>query len=141
MSFLARSAQPIRQIIRTPIATRAFTVSATRPKGPVDAAKDVLKTVDRKVSDKLVGGIKAGETVAEKTKEATGVKGHKAKKEFEDKLYTEEGEVQGKVNEAIGEAKGKANEFAGKAKGTASEVAGQAKKEAREVEGAVKGKL
>ena len=60
MSFLARSAQPLRQIVRTPIATRAFTVSATRPKGPVDAAKDALKTVDRKVSDKLVGGIKAG---------------------------------------------------------------------------------
>lgn len=59
MSFLARS-QPIRQIIRTPIAARAFSVSATRPKGPVDAAKDALKTVDRKVSDKLVGGIKAG---------------------------------------------------------------------------------
>lgn len=60
MSFLARSAQPLRQAIRTPIATRAFTVSATRSKGPVDVAKDALKTVDRKVSDKLVGGIKAG---------------------------------------------------------------------------------
>jgi tRNA(Ile2) C34 agmatinyltransferase TiaS len=60
MSFLARSAQPIRQIVRTPIATRAFTVSALRQKGPVDAAKDALKTVDRKVSDKLVGGIKVG---------------------------------------------------------------------------------
>ena len=60
MSFLARSAQPISQIVRTPIATRAFTVSAMRQKGPVDAAKDALKTVDRKVSDKLVGGIKVG---------------------------------------------------------------------------------
>lgn len=60
MSFLARSAQPLRQIVRTPIATRAFTVSALRQKGPVDAAKDALKTVDRKVSDKLVGGIKVG---------------------------------------------------------------------------------
>ncbi|KFY08918.1 hypothetical protein V492_05790 [Pseudogymnoascus sp. VKM F-4246] len=130
MSFLARSAQPLRQITRTPFAARAFTVSATRSKGPVDAAKDVLKTVDRKVSDKLVGGIKAGETVAEKTKEATGAKGHKAKKEFEEELYSEEGEVKGKVNEAIGEAKGKA-----------SELAGQAKGKAKEAEGAVKGKL
>lgn len=60
MSFLARSAQPLRQVIRTPIATRAFTVSALRQKGPVEAAKDALKTVDRKVSDKLVGGIKVG---------------------------------------------------------------------------------
>lgn len=60
MSFLARSAQPLRQITRTPFAARAFTVSAARERGPVDAAKDALKTVDRKVSDKLVGGIKAG---------------------------------------------------------------------------------
>lgn len=35
-------------------------MSALRQKGPVDAAKDALKTVDRKVSDKLVGGIKVG---------------------------------------------------------------------------------
>ena len=35
-------------------------MSAMRQKGPVDAAKDALKTVDRKVSDKLVGGIKVG---------------------------------------------------------------------------------
>ncbi|OAF57496.1 hypothetical protein VC83_04577 [Pseudogymnoascus destructans] len=113
MSFLARSAQPIRQIVRTPVVTRAFTVSAMRQKGPVDAAKDALKTVDRKVSDKLVGGIKVGETVAEKTKQATGLKGHQAKREFEEDLYNEEGEVKGKINEAIGEAKGKVREAEG----------------------------
>lgn len=60
MSFLARSSQPLRQVVRTPIASRAFSVSATRTRGPVEAAKEALKTVDRKVSDKLVGGIKAG---------------------------------------------------------------------------------
>ncbi|OBT93328.1 hypothetical protein VE01_08415 [Pseudogymnoascus verrucosus] len=130
MSFLARSAQPLRQVIRTPIATRAFTVSALRQKGPVEAAKDALKTVDRKVSDKLVGGIKVGETVAEKTKQATGLKGHKAKQEFEEDLYDEEGEVKAKVNEAIGEAKGKASELAGEAKG-----------KVREAEGKVRGKF
>ncbi|KFY20919.1 hypothetical protein V491_03311 [Pseudogymnoascus sp. VKM F-3775] len=127
MSFLARSAQPLRQITRTPFAARAFTVSAARERGPVDAAKDALKTVDRKVSDKLVGGIKAGETVAEKTKDLTGLKGHKTKKEFEDDLYNEEGEVVGKVNEAIGEAKGKASEWAGEAKGKAKEAEGKIK--------------
>ncbi|KFZ03645.1 hypothetical protein V502_10772 [Pseudogymnoascus sp. VKM F-4520 (FW-2644)] len=124
MSFLARSSQPLRQIVRTPFATRAFSVSATRTKGPVEAAKDALKTVNRKVSDKLVGGIKAGETVAEKTKQATGLKGHKAKREFEEDLYNEEGEVIGKINEAIGEAKGKASELAGEAKGKAKEAKG-----------------
>ncbi|KFY48314.1 hypothetical protein V496_10284 [Pseudogymnoascus sp. VKM F-4515 (FW-2607)] len=130
MSFLARSAQPLRQIVRTPIATRAFTVSALRQKGPVDAAKDALRTVDRKVSDKLVGGIKVGETVAEKTKAAAGLKGHKAKREFEEDMYDEEGEVKAKINETIGEAKGKASELAGEAKG-----------KAREAEGKIKGKL
>ncbi|KFY19818.1 hypothetical protein V493_07822 [Pseudogymnoascus sp. VKM F-4281 (FW-2241)] len=123
MSFLARSSQPLFRAARTPVAVRAFSVSAVRGKGPVDAAKDALKTVDRKVSDKLVGGIKAGETVAQKT----GLKGHKAKKEFEEELYSEEGEVKGKMEDAIGEVKGKASELAGEAKGKAKEAEGKIK--------------
>lgn len=64
MSFLTRT-QPLRLLAlapRTalPIATRAFSASALQARGPVDAAKDVLHKVDRKVSDTLVGGIKVG---------------------------------------------------------------------------------
>lgn len=66
--------------------------------------------------------------MAEKTKQATGLKGHKAKKEFEEDLYDEEGEVRAKVNEAIGEAKGKANELAGEAKGKVKEAEGAVKR-------------
>lgn len=56
------------------------------------------------------------------------MKGHKAKKEFEEDLYNEEGEVIGKVNEAIGEAKGKASELAGEAKGKVKEAEGAVKR-------------
>lgn len=61
MSFFART-QPIiliKQATRTttPYAARTFTASATHQKGVVDTAKDALKAVDRRVSDKLVDGI------------------------------------------------------------------------------------
>lgn len=56
MSFLARS-QPIRlinQTTRSPYALRTFTTSATQQKVVPEPVKNVLKSVDRKVSDKLV---------------------------------------------------------------------------------------
>lgn len=65
MSFLARS-PPIRfinQAARSPYALRTFSVSSTQQKSVVDTTKDVLKKVDRKVSDKLVDGFE----VARKT--------------------------------------------------------------------------
>lgn len=52
------------------------------------------------------------EKVAEKTKEATGLKGHKVKQEFEEDPYSEEGEIKGKIDEVAGEVKGKAKEAA-----------------------------
>lgn len=60
MSFLSRS-QPIRLIQQaarsaTPYGARQFAVSSIQNKGVIDTTKDVLKTVDRKVSDKLVDG-------------------------------------------------------------------------------------
>lgn len=60
MSFLSRS-QPIRLIQQaarstTPYGARQFAVSSIQNKSVVDTTKDVLKTVDRKVSDKLVDG-------------------------------------------------------------------------------------
>lgn len=67
MSFISRS-QPIRLIQQaarsaTPYGARQFAVSSTQNKGVVDTTKDVLKTVDRKVSDKLVDGFEvAGKT-------------------------------------------------------------------------------
>lgn len=41
-------------------ASAAFSTSATFQKSPVQAAKETLKSVDRKVSDKLVEGLDMG---------------------------------------------------------------------------------
>jgi len=75
-------------------------------KGPVEATKDAAKTVDRKVSDKLVDGIEIGQTAAEKAKQAAGV-------------------ASGKTAEVTGEAKGKAAELKGEAKGKTEEIKGK----------------
>jgi guanyl-specific ribonuclease Sa len=46
---------------RTSILSRAaFTTTAPQHKTPVESAKETLKQVDRKVSDKLVDGINIG---------------------------------------------------------------------------------
>lgn len=58
MSFLARTS--FRAVSRATFAPRAFSTSLIAQKGPVDAVKDGLKTVDRAVSDKLVDGIEIG---------------------------------------------------------------------------------
>jgi guanyl-specific ribonuclease Sa len=58
MSFLTRTTRIAAT--RAPVASRAFTASAVQNKTVVDTAKDTLKAVDRKVSDKLVDGIEIG---------------------------------------------------------------------------------
>ncbi|KAK3292983.1 uncharacterized protein B0H64DRAFT_375963 [Chaetomium fimeti] len=103
----------------------AFTTTTRRQKNPVEAAKDTLKTVDRKVSDTLVDGINIGSAYANKIKEATS--------------EVSEGKVTGRASELRGEAAGKASEVAGEAKGKASEVAGEAKGKASELAGEARG--
>jgi hypothetical protein len=58
MSFLTRTS--IRVASRATFAPRAFSTSFTAQKTATEAAKDTLKTVDRKVSDKIVDGIEVG---------------------------------------------------------------------------------
>ena len=45
---------------RTTLSRAAFTTTTPNQKSAVDSAKDTLKSVDRKVSDKLVDGINIG---------------------------------------------------------------------------------
>ncbi|RQM06207.1 hypothetical protein DH86_00003337 [Scytalidium sp. 3C] len=103
------------------VAPRYFSTTPATQKGPVETAKDAVKTVDRAVSDKIVDGIELGEKATQKVKEATGV--HSTE------------DLKGKAAEVTGQAKGKASEVSGEAKGKASEVAGQAKGKANEVSG------
>ncbi|KAH6615897.1 hypothetical protein B0J18DRAFT_438454 [Chaetomium sp. MPI-SDFR-AT-0129] len=105
----------------------AFSTTVRHQKSAVDSAKETLKSVDRKVSDKLVDGINIGSAYADKIKEAS-----------ED---VSKGKVTGKASELRGEVAGKASEVAGEAKGKASELAGEAKGKAKEVKGEVKEKL
>lgn len=58
MSFLARTA--IRSSRSVAFAPRAFSTSLATQKTATEAVKDTVKTVDRKVADKLVGGIEVG---------------------------------------------------------------------------------
>ncbi|KAF6810749.1 lea domain protein [Colletotrichum plurivorum] len=125
MSFLIESAG--RRIAALPrvvpravaVAPRQFTTATPAQKSATEAVKDGLKTVDRKVSDKLVDGINIGSTVASKVKEASAdvTEGNATGKAQELR-----GEAKGKAQELKGDAKGKANELAGKAKGTADQV-------------------
>ncbi|KAI1273539.1 hypothetical protein F5Y07DRAFT_252272 [Xylaria sp. FL0933] len=105
---------------------RQFSTSIAARKSVTEAAKDTLKTVDRKVSDKLVDGIntasKAAETVTGKATETN----YKAA---------------GSAEEIRSKAKGTAEELAGKAKGTAKEAEGSIKGAAKEAEGKAKGSL
>ncbi|KAF9872875.1 lea domain protein [Colletotrichum karsti] len=101
------------------VAPRHFTTSTPAQKSATETVKDGLKTVDRKISDKLVDGINVGSTVASKVKEAgADVSQGKATGKAEELR----GEAAGKAQELKGEAKGKINEAAGKAKGTADQV-------------------
>ncbi|KAI0516912.1 hypothetical protein F5B22DRAFT_137539 [Xylaria bambusicola] len=107
-------------------APRQFSTSMAARKTMSEAAKDTLKTVDRKVSDKLVDGINAGskaaETVTGKATEAS----YKAADSAE--------EIRSKANAS-------SEELAGKAKGAAHEAEGTIKGAAKNAEGKVKGSL
>lgn len=73
MSFLTeittrRMATLTRTAAKTSFTTlprASFSTTVQLRKGPVEAAKDTLKTVDRAVSDKLVDGIDVGSTYIE----------------------------------------------------------------------------
>ncbi|KAK2628832.1 hypothetical protein QTJ16_001935 [Diplocarpon rosae] len=120
MSFLTRTTilNASRSSVR--FAPRAFSTSFVARKSATETVKDSVKTVDRKVSDVLVGGIEAGESAAQKAKDVAGMSS---------------GEAKGAASQVAGEVKGKATELAGEAKGKANEVAGQAKGKANEVSG------
>ncbi|KAI0409154.1 hypothetical protein F4802DRAFT_593442 [Xylaria palmicola] len=129
MSFLSEAALR-RAALTSRVASvhtpRQFTTSFAAHKTIAESAKDTLKNVDRKVSDKLVDGInvgsKAAETVTGKAAEAN----YKAA---------------GTAQEIRGKAKAEGAELAGKAKGAAKEAEGSIKGAAKEAEGKVKGNL
>ncbi|EKD12375.1 uncharacterized protein L3040_003619 [Drepanopeziza brunnea f. sp. 'multigermtubi'] len=156
MSFLmrtsVRSAASARSVASRPA---FFSTSLAARKSAAETVKDSVKTVDRKVSDVLVGGIEAGENAAGKVKEVSGmsageVKGKASEVAGQVSGKAQEvagmstGEVKGKASEVAGQVSGKAQEVAGmstgEVKGKASELAGQAKGKANEVAGEAKGK-
>lgn len=66
-AFTSRTAALARRLATAPrsatttlLPRAAFTTTAPHQKTTVDSAKDTLKSVDRKVSDKLVDGINIG---------------------------------------------------------------------------------
>ncbi|KAI1441603.1 hypothetical protein ABKA04_004689 [Annulohypoxylon sp. FPYF3050] len=113
MSFLTEAATRrlalTSRVVAVPV-PRHFTTSIAARKTVTETAKDTLKAVDRKVSDKLVDGISAGENIASK------VKGE-----------VDTGKVKGTAEEIRGQAKGQAEELKGKAKGAAKEAEGKVK--------------
>jgi len=112
MSFLYRSSTLLaaRTSTHTPAAIRCFSVATVYRKGPVDAAKDGLKKVDRAVSDVAVKGIDAGVEAKDKAASVAGMKADEAK---------------GAASETAGEAKGKAAEVKGEAIGKKEELKGK----------------
>lgn len=60
MSFLTRATPLYRQAVFAQQAPRLFSTTVVVRKGPVDGAKDALKSVDRAVSDAAVKGIDKG---------------------------------------------------------------------------------
>lgn len=59
---VATSTAATNSSLTTTLSRAAFTTTARYQKSPVETAKETLKTVDRKVSDKLVDGINIGST-------------------------------------------------------------------------------
>ncbi|KAH6653308.1 hypothetical protein BKA67DRAFT_692522 [Truncatella angustata] len=102
-------------------APRQFSVSARYQKTATETVKDAAKTVDRKVSDKLVDGINAASKATE------NITGSEVAGKVEGSAEEIRGQAAGKGSELAGKAKGAANEAAGKAKGAANEAAGKAK--------------
>ncbi|KAI1438090.1 hypothetical protein GGR50DRAFT_526027 [Xylaria sp. CBS 124048] len=116
MSFLTEAA--IRQMATTTRvvstqAPRRFSTSIIARKTVTESAKDTLKSVDRKVSDKIVDGINVGAKAAEA--------------------------ISGKANPANPKATGNAEEIRQKMKAEAEELAGKAKHVAKETADTVKG--
>ncbi|KAF2963699.1 hypothetical protein GQX73_g9877 [Xylaria multiplex] len=102
---------------------RQFSTSMATRKTIAEAAKDTIKSVDRKVSDKLVDGInigaKAAETVTGKATEAN-YRAAGTAQEIRNKMHAESEELTGK-------AKGAAKEAEGSIKGAAKHAEGKAK--------------
>ncbi|KAM0426885.1 hypothetical protein ACHAPT_007781 [Fusarium lateritium] len=118
MSFILRRAVLAPRVIAVQ-APRTFTTSFAAQRTAGEVVKDAAKKVDRVVSDKIVDGIEAGETVTGKVKEtAQDLSGD---------------EASGKAAELRGEAKGKASELKGEAKGAAKEAKGKVKGAAEEI--------
>ncbi|KAI0876188.1 hypothetical protein GGS24DRAFT_246679 [Hypoxylon argillaceum] len=118
MSFLSEAA--IRRValvsrVASVQAPRQFSTSIAARKTMTESAKDTLKSVDRKVSDKLVDTINVGAKAAEA--------------------------VTGKATEASYKATGTAEEIRSKMKAESEELAGKAKGAAKTAEGKVKGNL
>ncbi|KAI1129753.1 hypothetical protein F5Y10DRAFT_145062 [Nemania abortiva] len=118
MSFLSEAA--IRRMALVPRvasvqAPRQFSTTIAARKTMTESAKDTLKSVDRKVSDKLVDGINVGAKAAET--------------------------VTGKATQANYKAAGTAEEIRGKMKAESEELKGKAKGAAKEAEGTIKGNL
>ncbi|KAI5863877.1 hypothetical protein GGS23DRAFT_565794 [Durotheca rogersii] len=114
MSFLTKTAVHQVSLISRAAAiaptTRQFSIGTPAQKSVAEVARDTLKSVDRKVSDKLVDGINAGENLASK------VRGE-----------AESDKVKGTAEEIRGTVKGEAEALKGKAKGAVGEVEGKVK--------------
>lgn len=119
MSFLTRTTLRLAPRTTT-FAPRAFSTSFAAQKTATESVKDTIHSVDKAVASKIVDGIEASETAAQKAKEAAGMSS---------------GEAKGKASEVTGQAKGKASEVAGQAKGKASEIGGEAKAKKEEIKG------
>lgn len=129
-------------------APRQFSTSIAAQKSATESVKDGLKTVDRKVSDKLVDGINAGgrcfsnhpppHSFIEKGAgiELTSVVLIIAAATDKVKKATT-----GATESTVGNTKASAEELRGQAKGKAAELKGEAKGAAKEAEGKVKGSL
>jgi F0F1-type ATP synthase membrane subunit b/b' len=128
MSFLTEVAvrrMALSSRVASVQASRQFTTTFAARKTVTEAAKDTIKTVDRKVSDKLVDGInastKAAEAVTGKAADANQ-KAAGTAQEIRDKAKSDSaelaGEAKGAINEAKGTIKGAAKETEGKVKGS-----------------------
>ncbi|RFU35433.1 hypothetical protein B7463_g908, partial [Scytalidium lignicola] len=115
MSFLTRTTTTLRSARVTPsittVAPRLFSTTPAPQKGPIETAKDAVKTVDRAVSNKIVDGIEVGEKATKKVKDATGIYNTS---ELKGKASEAKNEVKGKASQATGEAKKKTWEAAQK---------------------------
>ncbi|KAH7155163.1 hypothetical protein B0J13DRAFT_544923 [Dactylonectria estremocensis] len=108
-------------------APRAFSTSFAYNRTAPEAIKDSLKTVDRAVSDKLVDGINASETVTQKVKEGVSDVTKGASDLAQGKRSGEAAELRGEAKGKASELQGKANEVQGKVKGAAEQAKGKVK--------------